>query len=421
MNETDLRQLIEEARQAHQALTLIGADFSEIDLNGLDFSRAKLKGTQFRACNLANCNFQGADLRGCRLVASNLNGANLAGAQLEGSDLAQAQLRGANLSGASLCRAHLTRTDLSGADLSGADLTGITFSPAYEHPELLGALCDGNTRWSENLDHIIKKHVIQAGEIIQRREEEQARLRRFEAEITRLQEAVKVYQQKLQASDQEKVTLRNLVETQRQKLEEEETRRRQLEAETAHLQQLLAAGRQKFEGWGSGETPRKFYFTLLNPIRAALGLVPLFVLPQTNISPTEQGIAERAYSLWLEVNQALNQNRQINPSKKSSLKQQARQVPENIANLLWKLSRLRRAKHLIGVEGQAEIEKLEHKLLAELQHSATLLEGVLTSTMRLDIARGDRPVERLLQDLAASNERLRDLADAYDEVKSQRI
>jgi hypothetical protein len=41
--------------------------------------------------------------------------------------------------------------------------------------------------------------------------------------------------------------------------------------------------------------------------------------------------------------------------------------------------------------------------------------------MRLDIARGDRPVERLLQDLAASNERLRDLADAYDEVKSQRI
>jgi hypothetical protein len=163
---------------------------------------------------------------------------------------------------------------------------------------------------------------------------------------------------------------------------------------------------------------RRLWLSIINPVRIALGLFPLYVLPERNLEVYEREMATRAFGLLLEVNEAIRHNQRISSPLKDSLKQQVGQIPENIVALLWKLARLRRARILFGSEFQVETEALEEKLVAEVEHALTILKSVLMYALKLEVVTGDRSLDRLLDSLKESNRRMRDLADTYDQIRS---
>ncbi|NIO39164.1 MAG: hypothetical protein GTO41_02560 [Burkholderiales bacterium] len=79
---------------------------------------------------------------------------------------------------------------------------------------------------------------------------------------------------------------------------------------------------------------------------------------------------------------------------------------------------MRKHKSVVNARRQAQITVLEDRLLVEVKRSIDVLEDALVSLTILDAARGDATVDRLLDNLAESNARLRDLADAHEEVRS---
>src|SRR5262245_21238349 len=175
-------------------------------------------------------------------------------------------------------------------------------------------MCDDETQWSDNLDHLIKKQVITAREIAQKREDKRIKLQQLEGELAKVQQTIRTNHQKLQALEHERAALQKTVETQRQQLAAAEVTRQQLESEKARLQQLVETRRQKVTRLSQKGAAGQLYLSLLNSIREAMGLLPLFTLPEDNITPAEREMAERAYGLLVEIRQALKQNQRLEAS-----------------------------------------------------------------------------------------------------------
>jgi hypothetical protein len=134
--------------------------------------------------------------------------------------------------------------------------------------------------------------------------------------------------------------------------------------------------------------------------------------------PAERKMQEQACRLLSEINDALKYNQRIQTDRKSSLKSQTNQTTDYVMASLGKVARIRKHKSVVNAERQAEITKLEGRLLAEVMRSLDVLEDALVSITVLDVARGDVTIDRLLENLRESNARLRDVADAHDEVRN---
>jgi uncharacterized protein YjbI with pentapeptide repeats len=363
---------------------LVGARLDKADLREADLSRADLASSNLRGANLAGvcfvraslarANLQGAtvngadwksvDLRGAVLFGLDLRGLVLRGVAAQGARLDGADLTGADLSGADLKHASVSGTNFTGADLSGANLDGTVwgYGPA---PTWKGAMFDGRTRG-------LAPDELRSGGLVMRSRE-----------------------QRQQTSGNHRSADGNAVEgfggsTMRRSGEE--------------------------AGWLGN-----LWLSMVNSIRGLLGMPSVRVLPERLLEPAEREIGTRADSLLLEVKDALEHNQRIQAQKKASLKQQASQIPKNVAVLLWKLFRIRKAKAIVSPDSQAQIQRLEERLLAEMSRSVDVLEQVLMSTITLEIVSGDDTVDRLLRELTESNGRMRDLADAYQEVRSDRL
>ncbi len=129
-------------------------------------------------------------------------------------------------------------------------------------------------------------------------------------------------------------------------------------------------------------------------------------------------MTKRAYLLLEEVQDALEKC-PVPAEKKALLKEQASQVPENVVRLAWKLERLSRIKALAQNDSsvQREATELEADLQAAAKDSLELLAMVPLSLMRLELSHSDTGIDRILAGLRESNRRMRDLAEAYDEVR----
>lgn len=135
-------------------------------------------------------------------------------------------------------------------------------------------------------------------------------------------------------------------------------------------------------------------------------------------NPVERKMQEQACRLLSEINDALKYNQRIRVDRKSSLKTQANQTTDYVMASLGKVARIRKHKSVVNAQRQAEITKLEHRLMAEVKRSLDVLEDALVSLTILDVAQGDTTIDRLLANLEESNARLRDIADAHEEVRS---
>lgn len=134
--------------------------------------------------------------------------------------------------------------------------------------------------------------------------------------------------------------------------------------------------------------------------------------------PAERKMRDQACRLFSEIGEALKHNQRIQPDRKTRLKTQVDQTTDYVLVSLGKVARIRKHKSVLNTSRQAEITQLENRLLNEVARSLDVLEDALVSLTILDVARGDAAIDRLLYNLEESNTRLRDVADAHEEVRN---
>ncbi len=474
MQSSEVIQTIQQARAQGKFVDLSGIDlrverFQNADLSEVSFSGADLSGTEFRACNLAKCNFHRANLGACKLADSDLSGADLSESMLGGATLSNCKLMGCNVYKTNFSGCNLQSSDLTGANLARAVLNAASFSEAILHGanmtkaslrqidfagcDLSGADLSGADLFAAKLCQCkLIKCILHKADL---RECDLQSSDLSGADMSQANlEGASLCSANLTAANLSKANLINaditLADMSGADLRDADL----TDSRVGDRGQPVLRGAFYNDGteWPYGldwsqatrstvpvpPSPSSAAYRLgrveslssqsngwLNTLAPLLRLFspktfPRYTLPDTNIKAEEREVGNRAYRLLLEVNEALEHNQRISPEKKASLKQQARQALDNIIALLWKLSRVRRAKAVVQTQSQVEIEKLEGRLLTEITRSSDVLEDVLMSTIQLEIKGGDRAVDRLLEDLNESNSRMRDLADAYDEFKRER-
>ena len=133
----------------------------------------------------------------------------------------------------------------------------------------------------------------------------------------------------------------------------------------------------------------------------------------------------RAKRLLAEAREAIRCSR-ITWDRKSALNRETRDLYDNIIKGVRKIDRIRRLRDL-AARGTAtdsaariiqEAAAMERQLLAELDRALDVLLSVPASLMRVEVTVDDREIDRLVRNLDDTNDRMRDLADAYDEVRA---
>jgi len=104
----------------------------------------------------------------------------------------------------------------------------------------------------------------------------------------------------------------------------------------------------------------------------------------------------------------------------SSLENQTRQMMDYTMISLQQLERIHRRKGMVNETRRLELTKLERRLAVEIERALNMLEDALVSIITVDVTGGNARIDRLVNDLSESNSRLRDIADAHDEIRSVR-
>jgi hypothetical protein len=117
----------------------------------------------------------------------------------------------------------------------------------------------------------------------------------------------------------------------------------------------------------------------------------------------------------------------LSDAQRTSILEQADAVPGYIAESLRKVARLRRIGRSIYQSGGsvgaccsrkelAELRMLETRLISAIEAAVQVLVVISVALMKVEMARDERVVARILGDLSESNRRMLDLADSWEEV-----
>lgn len=149
--------------------------------------------------------------------------------------------------------------------------------------------------------------------------------------------------------------------------------------------------------------------------------------PRRAVRPEHAGqYADDARRLVVEIKDALKTS-PLPPEQKAALLAQVRAAPESAARALNKIGRLRGLRDVArrsppseGVLATLrEIDELEAQLMDELAHVRSTLLAISVSLVRVDVARGDRGLDRMVTELSQTNQRLSDLADGYGGLRAE--
>ena len=102
-------------------------DYAKQVLIGADFSNREMQGVTFNLTNLREADFSGSDLQGASLYGAKLQDANLRDTNLRDATLDSAVLDGTNLTNAVLEDAFAFNTRFSNVIITGADFTNVPF------------------------------------------------------------------------------------------------------------------------------------------------------------------------------------------------------------------------------------------------------------------------------------------------------
>jgi hypothetical protein len=162
----------------------------------------------------------------------------------------------------------------------------------------------------------------------------------------------------------------------------------------------------------------------INSLRQSLDKPPLLQVPKMRVTFEERRLVKQASQVATEIMKSLEDS-PVPESERSQLRQQAAEVPLNMAQALWRLDRMRRLRNALDLrtaEGKAsrdEMDALDHQVLAEIQNAMATLSATPVNLMKLELTKAERPSERLLGSLSEANQQLRDLSAAYDEVRGK--
>lgn len=175
-----------------------------------------------------------------------------------------------------------------------------------------------------------------------------------------------------------------------------------------------------------------FFLFVLASLAIVIGLVAVpFIVArklQQNSPPShmaESQYADDARRLVNEIKGALK-TCPLAYDQKSEVLRQVRDIPANVTRALHKLHRLRRIKKIAkrangatnAADVLAEITLMEDQVVSELRRAHETLLSVPVSLMKVDAARGERTLDRIIAELSETNQRLNDLADSYGEVRA---
>jgi hypothetical protein len=138
----------------------------------------------------------------------------------------------------------------------------------------------------------------------------------------------------------------------------------------------------------------------------------------TRNEPTERKMDRHVRHLSSEIGEALEHNTRVSPDKTASLKRQTQEATDYVLASLARLVRIRRRKAMVSAKKRAELEQIENRLWLEIKRSLDMLEEALVSIITVDVVGGEGRIERLLDELHESNARLRDIADAHQEIRT---
>jgi len=141
----------------------------------------------------------------------------------------------------------------------------------------------------------------------------------------------------------------------------------------------------------------------------------------------EAAAYDRACGLLGSVHEAARRA-PLSDAERRTVLEQADAVPAYIAESLRKVARLRRIRRVVyessGSSGAcssptelAELRMLEARLTAAIDAAVQVLIVISVAMMKVELARDERVVARILGDLAESNRRMLDLAESWEEVK----
>ena len=141
----------------------------------------------------------------------------------------------------------------------------------------------------------------------------------------------------------------------------------------------------------------------------------------------ESQYADDARRLVREIKETLKAC-PITYEQKTELLRQVRDIPGSVVRALHRLQRLRRirkiAKRSTDAAGAAavldDIMRMERQIVDELRRTHETLLEVPVTLMKVDVARGERNLDRIIVALGETNQRLNDLADSYGEVRAER-
>jgi hypothetical protein len=176
------------------------------------------------------------------------------------------------------------------------------------------------------------------------------------------------------------------------------------------------------------EEPGGFTATRLaqiNRVRAALGKPTVWQVPKNGVTFEERQLVKQAARISAEIANALKTS-PTQVAERSSILQQANEVPGNMVNALWRLDRLRRVSRAIdlrteeGRRSRDEITAMENQMVAGMKQALDTLSTIPVGLMKVELARAERPAERLLSELSETNKQLRDVSAAYEEVRGTR-
>lgn len=186
---------------------------------------------------------------------------------------------------------------------------------------------------------------------------------------------------------------------------------------------LIAWDIRRHKDYVTGDKEQSLHLSLLNPLRARFARPPIWLVPSERIESDEYETLVGANRLVAEVQDALEHS-PLPPHKRASFDQQARDVPRNVVQALWKLSRLRRMTESIGsqygAQSREEIREMDERIRAELDRSLEVFASIPVSLMKVELAHGNIATDRLLADLSEANQRLYDLSSSYAEIRELR-
>ncbi len=129
----------------------------------------------------------------------------------------------------------------------------------------------------------------------------------------------------------------------------------------------------------------------------------------------------------------------LSSEQQAMIRKQTKESLKNIAQVLWRLHRLRKVAGLVLAVGfdtsrftiievgkyaeetmrqsseLTELEEMERRLLSQMEHALKLLESISVSLMKVEFAQDNR-VDQIITELAELNKRMGELAESYDEL-----